>query len=91
MTNKITVTASEVKVNDRIYNGTGSNAHPTFAWEIITEVRIEDGLILLVTGDVKGQHSEFWFESDEQIAVMRYPEPPASEAVPAKAHAKHQH
>ena len=90
MTNKITVAASEVKVSDHIYNGTGSNAHPTFAWETITEVRIEDGLILLVTGNVRGQHSEFWFESDEQIAVMRYPEPPASEAPPTKAHVKHQ-
>lgn len=28
MTNKITVAASEVKVNDHIYNGTGSNVHP---------------------------------------------------------------
>ena len=91
MTNKITVSASEVKVNDRIYNGTGSNAHPTFAWETITEVRIEDGLILLVTGNVKGQHSEFWFESDEQIAVMRYPESAAPEAPSTKAHVKHRH
>ena len=88
MTNKITVAASEVKVNDHIYNGTGSNARPTFTWETITEVRVEDGLILLVTGNVKGQHSEFWFESDELIVVMRYPVPPAFEAPPTKAHVK---
>lgn len=91
MTNKITVAASEVKVNDHIYNGTGSNARPTFTWETITEVRVEDGLILLVTGNVKGQHSEFWFESDEQIVVMRYPVPPAFEAPPTKAHVKPPH
>ncbi len=40
MTNKITVVASGVRVNDHIYNGTGSNSHPTFAWETITEVRM---------------------------------------------------
>ena len=91
MTNKHTVTASEVRVNDHIYNGTGSNSHPTFAWETVTEVRLEDGLILLVTGNIKGQHGEFWLEPDEQIAVMRYPEPPASEAPTTKAHVKHQH
>ncbi len=91
MTNKITVAASEVKVNDHIYNGTGSNARPTFTWETITEVRVEDGLILLVAGNVKGQHSEFWFESDELIVVMRYPVPPAFEAPPTKAHVKPPH
>ncbi len=91
MTNKITVAASEVKVNDHIYNGTGSNARPTFTWETITEVRVEDGLILLVTGNVKGQHSEFWFESDELIVVMRYPVPPAFEAPPTKAHVRPPH
>jgi len=74
MTNKITVAASEVRVNDHIYNGTGSNAHPTFAWETITEVRLEDGLILLITGDAKAPHGEFWLESDEQIVVIRYPD-----------------
>ena len=74
MINKITVTASEVRVNDHIYNGTGSNAHPTFAWETITEVRLEDSLILLITGDAKAPHGEFWLESDEQIVVIRYPD-----------------
>lgn len=69
MTNKHTVAASEVRVNDHIYSGTGTNAHPTFAWETVTEVRTEDGLILLVTGNIKGQHGEFWLEPDEQIAV----------------------
>jgi hypothetical protein len=33
------VAASEVRVNDHVYNGTGTNAHPTFAWETVTEVR----------------------------------------------------
>lgn len=74
MTNRITVSASEVRVNDHIYNGTGTNAHPTFAWETVTEVRVEDGLILLITGNKKGAHGEFWLEPDEQIVVMRYPE-----------------
>jgi hypothetical protein len=39
MTNRIIVAASEVRVNDHVYNGTGTNAHPTFAWETVTEVR----------------------------------------------------
>ena len=91
MTNKITVVASEARVNDHIYNGTGSNAHPTFAWETVTEVRVEDGLILLITGDVKGPHGEFWLEPDEQIAVIRYPET-ATGTTPAKnANARHKH
>jgi len=91
MTNKITVLGSEVRVNDHIYNGTGSNAHPTFAWETITEVRVEDGLILLLTGDAKGPHGEFWLEQDEQIVVIRYPEPAAgtTPANPANAGRKH--
>jgi len=54
-------------------------------------VRVEDGLILLVTGNVKGQHSEFWFESEELIVVMRYPVPPAFKAPPTKAHVKPPH
>ena len=74
MTNRITLLASEVQVNDHIYNGTGTNLHPTFAWETVTEVRSEDGLILLITGNKKGIHGEFWLEPDEQIVVMRYPE-----------------
>lgn len=74
MTNRMTLIASEVRVNDHIYNGTGTNAHPTFAWETVTEVRPEDGLILLITGNKKGLHGEFWLEPDEQIVVMRYPE-----------------
>ena len=74
MTNRISVVASEVHVNDHIYNGTGTNAHPTFAWETVTEVRMEDGLILLITGNKKGLHGEFWLEPDEQIVVMRYPD-----------------
>ncbi len=74
MTSKISMAAAEVRVNDHIYNGTGSNTHPTFAWETVTEVRQEDGFILLITGDMKGLHGEFWLEPDEQIVVIRYPE-----------------
>lgn len=89
MTNRIMVAASEVRVNDHVYNGTGTNAHPTFAWETVTEVRIEDGLILLITGNAKGPHGEFWLEAEEQVEVIRYPEPAASS--PATAKARHGH
>jgi hypothetical protein len=75
MTNKITVAASDVRVKDHVYNGTGTNAHPTFAWETVTEVRNEGGLILLITGNAKVPHGEFLLEPDEQIVVIRYPEP----------------
>ena len=78
MTSKITILASEVRVNDHIYSGTAINAHPTFAWETVTEVRSEDGLVLLITGNLKGPHGEFWLEPDEQITVIRYAEPPAT-------------
>ena len=91
MTNKITVAASEVRINDHIYNGTGANAHPTFAWETVTEVRLEDGLILLITGNAKGPHGEFWLEADEPIVVIRYPEPVAAQTSPPKANGKHGH
>lgn len=91
MTNKITVAAGEVQVNDHIYSGPGVNAHPTFAWETVTEVRVEEGLVLLITGNLKGPHGEFWFEPDEQIVVIRYPEPAPAEDAPPKAHAKRGH
>jgi len=91
MTNKITVVASDVRVNDHVYNGTGSNSHPTFAWETVTEVRVEDGLIFLITGDAKGLHGEFWFETDEQLVVIRYPEPASGTTPPNKASAGHKH
>jgi hypothetical protein len=89
MTNRIYVAASEVRVNDHVYNGTGTNAHPTFAWETVTEVRQEDGLILLITGNVKGPHGEFWLEAEEQIEVIRYPDAEAPASAPAKAGPKH--
>jgi hypothetical protein len=73
MTNRITLAGSEVRVDDHIYNGTGTNTHPTNAWETITEVRPVDGLILLITGDIKGLHGEIWLEPDEQTVVIRYP------------------
>ena len=88
MTSKISMAATEVRVNDHIYNGTGSNTHPTFAWETVTEVRHEDGFILLITGDMKGLHGEFWLEPDEQIVVIRYPEPAASVTPLAKSKAR---
>ncbi len=91
MTSRIIVVASEVRVNDHIYNGTGTNAHPTFAWETVTEVRSEDGLILLITGNLKGPHGEFWFEPDEQIEVIRYPEPLAAKTLAPKANGRHGH
>lgn len=89
MTNKITVPASQVQVDDHIYNGTGSNAHPTFAWETVTEVRNEDGLILLITGNVKGPHGEFWLEADEEIVVIRYPKAAAAAPTSAKPRPGH--
>ena len=36
MTNRITLAASEVRVNDHIYNGAAINAHPTNDLETIT-------------------------------------------------------
>ncbi len=91
MTNKISVVASEVRVNDHVYNGTGSSSHPTFAWETVTEVREEDGLILLITGDANGLHGEFWFETDEQVVVIRYPKPAPGTAPANSASAGHKH
>lgn len=91
MTNKITVTASAVQVGDHIYNGTGTNAHPTFAWETVTEARNVDGLIMLITGDVKGLHGEFWLEPDEQIIVIRYPAAAAPVAPVPKSHHHNKH
>ena len=73
MTNRITLAASEVRVDDHINNGAGTNAHPTNAWETISEVSVVDGLVFLITGDKKGQHGEFWLEPDEQTVVIRYP------------------
>lgn len=73
MTNRVTLAGSEVRVDDHIYNGAGTNAHPTNAWETITEVREVDGLYLLITGDIKGLHGEIWLEPDEQVVVIRYP------------------
>jgi len=91
MTSKITVAASEVRVNDHIYNGMGTNAHPTFAWESVTEVREVDGLILLITGNLKGLHGEFWLEPEEQIGVIRHPEPAMVLLQPMNPNDKHGH
>lgn len=91
MTNRIAVKGSEVRVNDHVYNGPGTNAHPTFAWETVTEVRHEDGLILLITGNKKGLHGEFWLDPDEEIVVIRYPEPAPAETPPEKHPHRHGH
>ena len=91
MTSKITLAASDIRVNDHIYNGTGTNAHPTFAWESVTEVRQVDGLILLITGNLKGTHGEFWLEPDEQIGVIRHPEPATAPLQPMNPKDKHRH
>ncbi len=88
MSSKVSMVASEVRVNDHIYNGSGSNTHPTLAWETVTEVHQEDGFILLITGDRKGVHGEFWLEPDEQIAVIRYPEPTTPETTLTKSKAR---
>jgi hypothetical protein len=89
MTNKISVAASAVVVGDHVYNGTGTNAHPTFAWETVTEARVVDGLIMLLTGDLKAPHGEFWLEPDEQIMVIRYPKVAAPPPPAPKSHHKH--
>lgn len=91
MTSKMTVAASDVRVKDQIYNGPGTNTHPTFAWETITEVHQEDGLILLITGNIKGPHGEIWLEPDEQTVVIRHPEPEAAITPQTKPTAKHGH
>jgi hypothetical protein len=91
VTNKITVAGSEVRVGDHIYSGTGANAHPTFAWETVTEVRREDGLILLITGNLKGPHGEFWLDPEEQVVVIRYPEAAAAPEPPHGAAARPSH
>ena len=73
MTSRVTLAASDVRVGDHVYHGVGIDAHPTNAWETITEVSLVDGLIFLLAGDRKGQHAEFWFEPEEQVVVIRYP------------------
>lgn len=45
VTTRIVLAAAEVRVDDDICNGAGSNAHPTRVWETITEVGVVDGLI----------------------------------------------
>lgn len=90
MTNRITITAAEVRIGDHIYNGPDSSKHPTHAWETVTQVDTVDGLILLLTGKPDVPHGEFWFEPDESVVVIRHP-PPAPEPAPAKPHHKHGH
>jgi len=90
MTNRITVAAAEVRVGDHIYDGPGANVHPTFAWETITQVKLVDGLIVLIAGRLDGINGEFWFEPDEPVSVIRYP-PEEPEKPVAKPHHKHGH
>lgn len=90
MTNRITISAAELRVGDHLYDGPGKNAHPTFAWETVTEVRQVDGLVVAIVGRLESALGEFWFEPDESIAVIRYP--PAEPPKPAaKPHHKHGH
>ena len=90
MTNRITISARDVRVGDHIYNGPNASNHPTHAWETVTQVKAEDGLILLITGKLDVPHGEFWFEPDESVVVIRYP-PAEPQPVAAKPHGKHGH
>jgi len=90
MTNKITLTAAEILVGDHIYSGTGANAHPTFAWETITQIKQVDGLILVIAGRFGNANDEFWFEPGESVAVIRYPAAEVAKPV-VKSHNKHGH
>jgi hypothetical protein len=90
MTTRIKIAAAEVQLGDLIYNGLGTSKHPTDTWETITHVNVVDGLILLITGRLSGPHGEFWYESDELVAVIRHP-PEVPEPVVAKPHNKRSH
>ncbi len=80
MTNRITIAAADVRVDDHIYNGPGANAHPTFAWETVTQVNLVDGLIMLTAGRLDATNGEFWFEPDESVTVIRYPKAEPAES-----------
>lgn len=90
MTNRITIAARDVQVGDHIYNGPSASNHPTFAWETVTQINTDDGLIVLITGNLDTPHGEFWFEPDESVVVIRYP-PPEPEKPVVKSHHKHGH
>ncbi|NMG74668.1 hypothetical protein [Aromatoleum diolicum] len=90
MTNRITIPAADVRVGDHIYDGPGANAHPTFAWETITQVKLVDGLVVVVVGRLEATQGEFWFEPDEPVTIIRYPAAEPEKAVP-KSHHKHGH
>jgi len=90
MTTRIKIAAAEVRLGDLIYNGLGTSKHPTDTWETITQVSEVDGLILLITGHLNAPHGEFWYESDELVAVVRHP-PQVPEAVVPKPHNKRSH
>lgn len=91
MTNRITIAAAEIKVGDHIYDGPSANAHPTFAWETVTQVKREDGLVVVIAGRLDRANGEFWFEPDESVVVIRYPPADEPEAPSAKPHRKHGH
>ncbi|MBR0565517.1 hypothetical protein J5J83_05215 [Azoarcus sp. L1K30] len=73
MTNRISIPASEVRPDDHLYDGPGTNAHPTFQWETITAASLVDGLVRLTVGRLEPPNNEFWFEPDEVVTVIRYP------------------
>ncbi|CAG4883243.1 protein of unknown function [Georgfuchsia toluolica] len=54
-------------------------------------MRLVDVLILLITGNLKGPHGEFWLKPDEQIGVIRHPEPAATLLQPMNPNDKHGH
>jgi hypothetical protein len=91
MTNRITVAAADIQVGDHIYDGPSANAHPTFAWEIVTQVQHKDGLIVVIAGRLDHANGEFWFEPDESVVVIRHPPVVEPEKSIAKPHRKHGH
>lgn len=91
MTNRITVAAGDIQLGDHIYDGPSTNAHPTFAWETVTQVRREDGLVVVVAGRLDSTNGEFWFEPDEAVVVIRHPPAQAPEKTSEKSRHKHGH
>ena len=86
MTTRITITAADVQIGDLIYDGPGANAHPTFAWETVTQVHRVDGLVKLTAGRLDSTNGEFWFDPAESVTVIRHPPEKAEEVVTKPRH-----
>ena len=86
MTTRITITAADVQIGDLIYDGPGANAHPTFAWETVTQVHQVDGLIKLTAGRLDSANGEFWFDPAESVTVIRHPPEKVEEDVTKPRH-----